>query len=257
MSQERQNGMQCAEFEAVLTEAVEGRLSAGQMQLFRSHAQTCSLCGPQFAEALEGYEFLRALPEIEPPANLLHNILAATSEAEKAEKAAVPGAWQQLRKSMAPFFAPVFAQVMQPRIAGSIAMAFFSITLLLNITGVRVADVKHLDLSPHGIKMNVQRSYIETSARVVKYYDSLRIVYEAETRWRELQQSLPAERKPADKGQKREKNNRDMSQQPDQEQNQNYSQQMPSGLLEAVYRMPQDPAIQPSLGCKSRARSQV
>ncbi|HEV2112503.1 MAG TPA: hypothetical protein VGR50_00055 [Terriglobales bacterium] len=258
MSQEPGYPMQCAEFEAVLTEAVEGQLSGLQMQHFRSHAQECSLCGPLFTEAQAGYESLQALSELEPPANMLHNILAATSEAERAEKAAVPSAWGQLRNRMAAVFAPVFAQLMQPRIAGSVAMAFFSLTLLLNITGVHVTDVKHLDLSPHGIKSNVQRGYFEASARVVKYYDSLRIVYEAETRWRDLQQSIPVgEQKPAEKRQKREKNNRDMSQQPDHEQNQNYSQQMPDGLLEAVYKVPNDPAIQPSLGCESRARSQV
>src|SRR5579859_728783 len=166
MSQEQHNGMGCAEFEALLTEAVEGQLSAAQMQPFRSHAETCSQCGPLFAESQAGYKFLQELPDREPPANLLHNILAATSEAEKAERAAAPGAWQRLRNRMAPAFAPVFAHLMQPRIAGSVAMAFFSVTLLLNITGVRVADVKHLDLSPRGIKNNVQRSYFEASAHV-------------------------------------------------------------------------------------------
>lgn len=253
MSQEQHNGMQCAEFEALLTEAVEGQLSAAQMQPFRSHAERCSQCGPLFTESQAGYKFLHELPELEPPANLLHNILAATTEAEKAERAVAPSTWQRLRNRMA----PVFAQLMQPRIAGSGAMAFFSITLLLNITGVRVADVKHLDLSPRGIKNNVQRSYFEASAHVVKYYDSLRVVYEVESRLRDLRQNVQPEQKPAEKKQKREKSDRDMSQQPDHEQNQNYSQQMPNGLLEAVYKMPLDPAIQPSLGCESRARRLV
>src|SRR5579864_6515347 len=117
--------MQCAEFEALLTEAVEDQLSASQMQPFRSHAETCSQCGPLFSESQAGYKFLQELPELEPPANLLHNILAATSEAEKAESAAAPSGWQRLRNRLAPVFAPVFAQLMQPRIAGSVAMVFF------------------------------------------------------------------------------------------------------------------------------------
>jgi len=249
--------MPCADFEALLTEAVEGQLSAGQMKPFRSHAATCSVCGPLFTEALAGYEFLQGLPQMEPPASLLHNILAATSEAEKAEKAATPSAWQRLRDRLALVIAPVYAQFMQPRIAGSVAMAFFSITLLLNIVGVKVTDVKHLDLTPHGIKTNVQRSYIETSARVVKYYDSLRFVYEFESRVRDLRQALPETQKPTEKRQRREKGNRDMTQQPDREQNENQSQQMPTGVQEAVYRIPSSSAIQPSLGCESRARSQV
>src|SRR4029077_11605502 len=101
---------------------------------------------------------------------------------QKAAKRATPSAWQQLRNRLAPVFAPVYAQIMQPRVAGSVAMAFFSITLLLNITGVHVTDVKHLDLRPQAIQTSVKRSYYETSARVVKYYDSLRFVYEFESR---------------------------------------------------------------------------
>ena len=256
MSQELQDGMRCAEFEALLTEAVEGGLSAQLMQLFRGHAQTCPQCRALFAEASTGYESLRSLVEIEPPTSLLHDILAATSEADKAEKAATPSAWQRFREQLAPYFAPVFGNLMQPRVAGSGAMAFFSLTLLLNITGVRVTDVKRVDLTPHAIKTNVERTYIQASARVVKYYDSLRFVYEVESKLRDLRQAEPAEQKPVGKP-KRDKNNRNMSQQPGSEQNQNYSQQTTNGMLEAIYRIPQEPAIQPSLGCQSRRRSQV
>lgn len=243
-----------------MTEAVESQLDFQKMQTFRNHSTECALCGPLFAEARAGYQFLQGLPEVEPPAHLMHNILAATSEAEKAAKRATPSAWQQLRNRLAPVFAPVYAQLMQPRIAGSAAMAFFSITLLLNITGVRVTDVKHLDLRPSAIQTNVKRSYFETSARVVKYYDSLRFVYEVESRLRDLKQTVAPEEqntKPSGKREKREKNNnKDMSNRPEQ-QNQNYSQQMPDGLLEASVQLPSNSAIQPSLGCESRARRQV
>ena len=263
MSQNPQNGMPCAEFEVLLTEAVEDQLSGSQMQAFRSHSQSCALCGPLFADAQAGHQSLRGLPQLEPPAHLMHNILAATSEAAKAAKKSAPTGWQQIRKQLAPAFAPVlapvYAQLMQPRIAGSIAMAFFSITLLLNITGIHVTDVKHLDLRPQAIQSNVKRSYVETTARVVKYYDSLRFVYEVESRLRDLKQTVAPEEqrsKPAEKREKRDKNNKDMSTRPEQE-NQNYSRQIPDGLLEASLRIPSHSAIQPSLGCERRSRSQV
>ena len=263
MSQNLQNGMPCAEFEALLTEAVEGQLSGPdsglKMQAFSSHSETCERCRPLFAEALAGYQFLQGLAEAEPPAHLLHNILAATSEAERTAKQSAPSAWQQLRNRLAPLVAPVYVQLMQPRIAGSIAMAFFSIALLLNITGVHVANVKQLDLRPQAIQTSVKRSYFETSARMVKYYDSLRFVYEVESRLRELKQNVaPEEQKtrPSEKREKREKNNKDMSNRPEQE-NQNYSQQMPGSLLEASLQPPLDSAIQPSLGCESRLRRTV
>ena len=129
----------------------------------------------------------------------------------------------------------------------------------VNITGVHVANVKQLDLRPQAIQSSVKRSYFETSARMVKYYDSLRFVYEVESRLRELKQNVaPEEQKtrPPEKREKHEKNNKDMSNRPEQE-NQKYSQQMPGGLLEASLQPPLDSAIQPSLGCESRLRRTV
>jgi len=259
MSQNLQNGMSCTEFEGLMSEAIESQLDLQKMQAFRNHSTECALCGPLFAEARAGYQLLQGLSEVEPPPHLMHNILAATSEAERAAARATPSAWQQLRNRLAPLFAPIYVQLMQPRIAGSAAMAFFSITLLLNITGVRVTDVKHLDLRPSAIQTNVKRNYYETSARVVKYYDSLRFVYEVESRLRDLKQTVAPEEqnaKPLEKKEKREKNNKDMSNRPEQ-QNQNYSQQMPDDLLEASLQLPSNSAIQPSLGCESRSRRQV
>ena len=79
-----QSGMPCSEFDALLMEAVEGKLTAAQSERFRSHADSCGVCGPLFADAKSGFAWLQSLEEVEPPANLLHNILAATSERDAA-----------------------------------------------------------------------------------------------------------------------------------------------------------------------------
>ncbi len=46
------------------------------------HGQSCAVCGPLLAEAWEGMLMVRGLAELEPPKNLVHNILAATSRKE-------------------------------------------------------------------------------------------------------------------------------------------------------------------------------
>ena len=75
-----QSGMPCSEFDALLMEAVEGKLNPDEMQRFRSHADSCGVCGPLFADAQSGFTWLQSLAEVDPPASLVHNILAATSE---------------------------------------------------------------------------------------------------------------------------------------------------------------------------------
>lgn len=73
----------------------------------------------------------------------------------------------------------------QPRLAMTAAMAFFSIALTLNLTGVRLSALKASDLRPAAL----ERSFYQANARVVRYYENLRVVYELESRVRELQRA--------------------------------------------------------------------
>ena len=75
--------------------------------------------------------------------------------------------------------------LLQPRLAMTAAMAFFSITLTLNLTGVNVTQLRASDLRPSSLR----RSFFQANAHVLRYYDSLRVVYELESRVHDLQQS--------------------------------------------------------------------
>src|SRR6202163_1513176 len=73
------NGMQCAEFDGLLTDALDGVLTGIQLDRFQAHARTCSACGPLFAEVEAGRNWLKDLTEVEPPVSLVTNILASTT----------------------------------------------------------------------------------------------------------------------------------------------------------------------------------
>jgi hypothetical protein len=75
--------------------------------------------------------------------------------------------------------------MLQPRLAMTAAMAFFSIALTLNLTGVRLSDLRASDFKPSSI----MRSAYAAKAKVVRYSDNLRVVYELESRVRDLQRS--------------------------------------------------------------------
>ena len=122
-----QNGMQCSEFDALLTEALDGTVAGAKLERFRGHAAVCSVCGPLFAEVDAGRRLLMSLQEVEPPARLMNNILAATSGLDTARLhagAAQPGIpWiDRLRAWAAPVFNPFFGVVRQPRFAMSFGM---------------------------------------------------------------------------------------------------------------------------------------
>lgn len=214
--------MECGEFDALLTEALDGTLAGEQLERFRVHADACSNCGPLFVEIEAGRRLLHSIAEVEPPAHLLHNILAATSGLDTARLRAgeiTPSvSWlDRIQQWLAPI-TPVFAVVRQPRFAMSFGMAFFSLSMALNLAGVRIADLRHADLRPSAIV----REYHMTTGKVVKYYENIRFVYEIESRVRDFKRATtPAE--PAPRGEPRHRDN-NTSQQPEPRQERNYSQ---------------------------------
>jgi len=196
----------CEEWEALLVDFLDGTLTATEGESFQSHQKTCAACAEMFSQASQGREwlnFLRADPPV--PAVLVSKILAQTSGI--AGRPGLPG--QALPGQLLPgqagaefaVAAPAGAvipfwkragllaatqRVAQPRLLMTAAMAFFSITLTLNIAGVRLSAVRLADLKPAAISSNLDKQYHMASARVVRYYDNLRFVYEMEARVREL-----------------------------------------------------------------------
>jgi hypothetical protein len=220
MAAEPHNGMQCNEFDALLSDALDKMLTGPKAEAFLAHGKTCPVCGPLLAEAEIGKQWLAKLVEVEPPAMLMHNILAATvgiDTARMASTSPVRASWLERMIERARMVVnPIASVARQPRFAMSFGMAFFSLSISLSLAGVKLSDVRHADLRPSAIK----RTYYETSGRVVKYYENIRFVYEIESRVREFKRATtPAEPAP----QKKEKND-NTSQQPDDKQQRNYSQ---------------------------------
>lgn len=216
--------MGCNEFDLLLSDALDGVLTGAELDRFQAHAGTCKACGPLFAEAEAGRNWLKELTEVEPPANLVANILASTTGVDtqrlRAEvRTAQPHiSWlDRVQASLSGYFEPIWATVRQPRFAMSFGMAFFALSVGLTVAGVKPADLRQVSLRPSAIR----HTYYNTQARVVRYYENIRLVYEVESRVRELKRNVT----PAEPGPKKQKDNKnDTTQQPEQKQERNYSQ---------------------------------
>src|SRR6476659_4617536 len=128
MAGESKNGMQCAEFETLLSEALDESLTGTGLERFQAHGRLCSICGPLLAEADAGRRWIKSLAEVEAPSNLVGNILIATTGRTSAQRQAQPGSagsWKDaLRQWLGPVFTPVFAVARQARFSMSFGMAF-------------------------------------------------------------------------------------------------------------------------------------
>ncbi|MHB8390030.1 MAG: anti-sigma factor [Acidobacteriaceae bacterium] len=101
--------------------------------------------------------------------------------------------------------------VLEPRLALVAAMAFFSISLTLNLMGVRLTNLHAADLEPQSMRRAVTRQYAEANARVVRYYENLRIVYEVESRVHQLRQATETSPQPTQTGGKPSKRSSNFS----------------------------------------------
>ncbi len=243
--------VECTEFEALVSDALEGRLSPVRKESFEAHRRVCAVCGPLFADVQAGRQWLRslALEPVEPPSYLVHNILAATSGVVSTRPLAATGdggttpfaerAREWWDSFSASFFRPVAAFVRQPRFVMSFGMIFFSFSLALSAAGVKPKDVAKVNLRPSALR----HAYNDAQIKVVKYYDNIRFVYEIESKVRELKRAnSPAEPGPEyPKKEQKENRKNDTSGQPDQRQDRNYSQEYNQPVLAALRDAP--PAV--------------
>jgi len=231
MPDDTKHGASCTEFEALLSDAIEGRLTGAEMEKFEAHRRTCEVCGPMFAEARAGRELLLSLGEVEPPAYLVHNILVATTGVTSAGTALAGrgAASRGLRAWWDSWVTPVAAFVRQPRFAMSFGMIFFSFSLALSAAGFKASDVARIDLRPAALR----HAYNDAQIKVVQYYENIRFVYEIESKVRELKRAAspaePAQQPPEPKDRKN-----DTSGQPEQRQDRNYSMEQGQTVLASL-----------------------
>jgi hypothetical protein len=193
----------CGQWETLLADALDGVLDPQAEAFFTSHRAECPFCTALYEEARRGREWLDFLSlEPEIPEGLLDKILAATGPAQTAGFGLLPGALQPATvadtATLQPWQRPGFTgrgfvgtvrRFAEPRLMMTAAMAFFSIALTLNLTGVKLKDLRVSSLRPQAVRSYMERQVALVSTPIVRYYDHLRLVYEVQTRMKELRRS--------------------------------------------------------------------
>ena len=228
MNNEYPNRLECSEFEALLAEALDGALTEENQQSFEAHGQSCKVCSPLWAEAREGLELMRSLSEVEPPTNLVHNILAATSMQEAGARPVatqpVKVGWLERLRSQR------LGTLIHSRFVTSFAMAFFSLSLTLTLAGVKVSEIKNIDWHPSALRKSVVLGFTQMEAKVTSYYENLRLVYEVQARVQELKKkAAPAPGSSNENKQQNRKSAPDDSGRPQQQEN--YSREINGSMI--------------------------
>ena len=183
----------CGQWETLLADALDGLLRPEDEATFSSHMAGCANCTTLFEEARQGREWLEFLsPEPEVPAGLLDKLLAQTGPGQVAgfglatpAGSVVPITVIAQRQSLM----TRLRRFAEPRLLMTAAMAFFSIAVTLNLTGVRLTRIRFSDLKPSSLRMYAVRQFTMASTPIIRYYDHLRFVYEVQSRMRELRRT--------------------------------------------------------------------
>jgi hypothetical protein len=200
------SSMACAVCEAMCPDAVDGTLSDAEQRAFDKHLAGCVSCAQELAEAQRGAAWMAMLKghTPEPPAALLQRILAETTGTVQAVvttpvpvAAPIPSVlpfhhepenrWNTrisaLRRRLIDIFSLENARMgFQPRLAMTAAMAFFSIALTLNMTGIRLSDLRADSLRPSSLR----RAVADMGASATRSFQNLRVVYQVESRVNDL-----------------------------------------------------------------------
>jgi hypothetical protein len=187
------NSPACGLWETLLADALDGLLRPEDEATFSGHMAICPACTALFEEARRGREWLEFLStEPEVPEGLLDKILASTGPGQVAGYGLVTGSGTTLpvpQPWQRPGFIGRVRRFAEPRLMMTAAMAFFSIALTLNLTGVRLSDLKLSNLRPSAVRSFMERRLTMASTPIIRYYDHLRLVYEVESRMREMRRN--------------------------------------------------------------------
>jgi len=183
--------MRCEEWEALLTDALDGLLPAAQTAAFTAHAEGCENCGDLLAHVKQGQEWLTYLhEEPEIPSSLVSKIIEKTLGAGGVPipvvAAGVPAAGGAVAVAM-----PWRRSFHETRLLMTVAMAFFSLALTLNlVTGGHLTSLRLADLTPSQIGSTLSREFYGARSSVVRYYDNMRFFYQLQSRMRELRRDV-------------------------------------------------------------------
>jgi hypothetical protein len=177
--------MNCTDLEILLCDYVDGTLRGEEKAIVETHLAECPACAELARDAGSAVAFMGRAAEVEPPAELLTRILFELPSAKHVKPG---GFWTRLKVKW-------IEPVLQPRFAMGMAMTVLSFAMLGRFAGIEIRQLKPSDLEPAKVWATVEDRAMRTWERAVKYYQSMRLVYDVQTRLSELTDQAESQNK--------------------------------------------------------------
>jgi len=158
------------ELENLVSDYLEDQLDQARRIAVEEHLEGCASCRGVVADVRMAMEMCQSAEEVMAPPWLVSRIRFATMGEGHA------GITEQVNA--------ILHAIRHPRFAYAVAMTVFSLSLIVNISGLNLRRLNLHDLSPATWVYRANRAGHLLYARAEKFYDDLRIVYEIESRFR-------------------------------------------------------------------------
>ena len=179
--------MTCADFEVLLCDYVDGTLEGDQQAAVEQHLATCATCAELARDVSTAVAFTEKAREVDSPDALVTQILYQIPRRRSGRRDA--GWFRGL-------FGRWMEPILQPRFAMGMAMTVLSFSLLAKFAGIPERQLTPEDLHPAKVWASVDDRFHRVVDRVVKYYESMRVVYEVQSRLAEWSEEDPGAEQP-------------------------------------------------------------
>jgi anti-sigma factor RsiW len=181
--------MTCAEVDILLCDYVDGTLPSTEKTAVEEHLSGCAPCTELVRDASSALSFMERVTDVEPPAELVTRIfhIPAAEPARPRARAGFAGWLQSLTQPM-----------LQPRMVMGLSLTILFFGMMARCAGLPERHLTAADLDPAQVVGAVEDRAVRTWQRSVKFYESIRLVYQIQTRLRDWKEQQEAESTVAD-----------------------------------------------------------
>jgi hypothetical protein len=175
--------MNCGEIEILLADFVDGNLHGEQQSAVEAHLAGCAACAELARDSAAAVGFMERAAVVEAPPELVTRLLFEVT-AGPSRAIVKPSLTRRL-------FGKWLEPILEPRYAMSMAMTMLFFAMMFKAAGINPRQLNAADLDPVKVWTLAEDRATRVWDRGMKYYESLRVVFEIQSRLKEWTEDQP------------------------------------------------------------------
>ena len=169
--------MTCRQTDQLLCEYLDGVLPIEQHRAFEQHLEQCPECSEALADSKLALGFVRIAPAIEPPVELIADIIHDTIGVRGTLPVLAP-AGGPAEAGLRGWLRPVFNPLLQPRFAMSMVMAVLSLSMLTFYAKDAMENWKPGQSKPLAVAEHVGDQFRRAWDATAEFFETVRGMYQ-------------------------------------------------------------------------------